>query len=170
MTTIAQYAASLLVRELQTMRRELEAYPDETLIWAQPPGVPNPAGTLALHVAGNLHHYIGVRLGQSAYVRDRAREFEARDVPRVQVLQELSEAEAAVRDVVPGLTEAALGATYPEVVGGQRMVTADFLMHLCSHLAYHLGQVDYHRRVVTGDVHGVGAVLLSRLKTAVPAA
>lgn len=170
MTPMADTFGALMLRELGALRRELEAYPDEASIWARPEGVPNAAGTLALHLAGNLRHFIGARLGGSGYLRDRAREFEARDVPLATLLHELGEAEAAVRQVMPTLTHELLAAPFPEVVGGQRMETADFLAHLCSHLGYHLGQVDYHRRVVTGQPASVGALPLAGLHSARPAA
>jgi hypothetical protein len=75
------------------------------------------------------------------------------------------EAEQVVRKVLPALTDADLAAPFPEHVG-QTVQTADFLMHLATHLAYHLGQVDYHRRVVTGDSRSIGALPIGELRTA----
>jgi hypothetical protein len=43
-------------------------------------------------------------------------------------------------------------------------------MHLSTHLAFHLGQIDYHRRVVTGSNQSVGAVRTSELSSARPTA
>ncbi len=95
----------LLLRELRTLRRELEAYPDERLLWAMPPGCPNSAGTLALHLAGNLRHYFGAHLGGTSYVRNRPEEFAARDIPRAAILDQLAEAEAAIGSALPSLSE-----------------------------------------------------------------
>ena len=169
MTPVAQSIASLLLRELHALRRQLELFPDETAIWALPEGVSNSTGTLVLHLAGNLRHFIGARLGHSGYVRDREREFAARDLPRAVLLAELSEAEAVVRSVLPTLTESDLGQPFPEIVLNQHLETGDFLLHLSVHLAYHLGQVDYHRRIVTRNSSGAGALALAEIRTARPA-
>jgi uncharacterized damage-inducible protein DinB len=147
-----------LLRELGALRRELEAYPDERLLWALPPGLPNAAGTLALHLAGNLSHYIGAHLGGSGYVRDREEEFAARDIPRAAILDRLAAAEEAIRTTLPSLSEERLAEPYPEEIRGHRLETGDFLVHLAVHLGYHLGQVSYHRRLVTGDARGVDAL------------
>jgi uncharacterized damage-inducible protein DinB len=159
---------SFLFRELRSLRRELERYPDEASVWITPKGLPNSAGTLALHVAGNLQHYIGAQLGQSGYVRDRPREFAARNVPRSQLMAEIDAAEEAIRTTLPSLTPEQLAADYPEQVGGIRLRTDAYLLHLVAHLAYHLGQIDYHRRVVTGDRTSVGAIAIADLDFARP--
>jgi hypothetical protein len=156
--SLAAKIEKFLLRELGALRREVESYPDELLLWALPPGLPNSAGTLALHIAGNLRHYIGARLGGSGYVRDREEEFAARDVPRAALLDRLAAAEEAIRTTLHGLSEERLAEPYPEAIRGHPLETGDFLVHLAVHLGYHLGQVSYHRRLVTGDVRGVGAL------------
>jgi uncharacterized damage-inducible protein DinB len=169
----SQLAVSIehvLRRELRSLRLELEAYPDESLIWAQPAGLPNSTGTLALHLAGNLRHYVGRVLGGTGYVRDRDLEFSARGVSRETLLAELAEADAAIEATLPRLTEAQLAEPYPEPIRGYHLSTSDFLLHLAVHLGYHLGQASYHRRVVTGDVQGVGALDAAELLTARPVA
>jgi hypothetical protein len=160
--------AALLSRELRTLQREIEAYPSDTQIWATHPGLPNTGGTLALHAAGNLQHFIGAVLGGTGYVRDRAAEFSRRDVPRAELLRELETAVEVVERVLPDLPPALLGTWYPEPVAKRRVRTDEFLVHLEAHLAYHVGQVDYHRRAVTGENLGVGAVAPGELPGAVP--
>ena len=155
-----------LRRELRSLRRELESYPDEHLIWALPPGLPNSAGTLALHLAGNLQHYIGALLGDSGYVRDRDQEFAARDVPREALLAQLSAADAAISSTLPGLSDAQLSQPFPEPIRDHFLETGEMLIQLAVHLAYHLGQVSYHRRLVTGNAEGVGALSPVEIVTA----
>jgi hypothetical protein len=150
--------ASFVLRELRTLRREIESYPEERDIWSLPAGLPNSAGTLALHMAGNLQHYVGAILAGDGYVRDRDAEFALRDVPRATIRAEIAAAETAVRMTLPGLTDARLSEPYPEAIRGHLMSTGEFLVQLAVHLAYHLGQVDYHRRTVTGDPQGLGAI------------
>lgn len=154
---------TLLHRELDAVRRSVEVYPDEASLWAVPGGLPNPGGTLVLHIAGNLQHYVGAQLGGTGYVRDRDAEFARRDVPRAELLAEIDRARDAVTAGLADIGPERLAAPYPEPVAGRRVATSDFLVHLLAHLAYHLGQLDYHRRTVTGDRAGVGALPLASL-------
>jgi uncharacterized damage-inducible protein DinB len=166
MSQLAENAAGLLFRELAALRRELEAYPDDQTVWEKPESLPNSAGTLTLHLCGNLRHFVGARLGQSDYVRDRPREFAARDISRADLLRDVLEAEAEVRRVLPAMTDAQMEAPYVDPLFDHTFSTGDFIMHLCSHFAYHLGQIDYHRRLVTGQNVSVGAVPPTGLRTA----
>jgi hypothetical protein len=152
-----------LVRDLGALRRELEAYPRESDLWVRPDGIANPGGALARHLTGNIRHFIGAQLGGTAYVRDRAAEFADRTTPRATLLAEVDaairEADAALR----ALPVSRLAEPYPLEVGGVRLATDRFLTHLLTHFAYHLGQLDYHRRVVTGVAGGVGAQAIGEL-------
>jgi uncharacterized damage-inducible protein DinB len=149
---------AVLRRELAALRRSVEAYPDEASLWAEPAGLPNSAGTLVLHLAGNLQHYVGAVLGKTGYVRDRNAEFSRRDVPRDALLAEIDAATAAVEQGLAACGDEALERPYPERMGGHTVATSVYLIHLASHLAYHLGQVDYHRRTVTASGESVGAM------------
>ncbi|HKU62023.1 MAG TPA: DUF664 domain-containing protein [Gemmatimonadales bacterium] len=162
------YVAGILDRDLRALAREVTAYADERDLWRTAPGVPNSAGTLALHLAGNIQHFFGAVLGGSGYVRDRPMEFAERAVPRAEMLARIEAARAAVR--AAEAAEVDLSADYPELVGEKHIVTADYLLHLCTHFTFHLGQLDYHRRFVTGDAAGVGAVRPAELGSARPAA
>lgn len=161
--------AVIVDRELRALQRELEAYPDERQLWQEVPGLPNTAGTLALHLAGNLQHYIGAHFGGTGYVRDRDAEFARRDVPRAELLAEIERARAAVAAGLAGVDGGALGGEYPEIIAQSRLRTGEYLVHLSAHLAFHLGQVDYHRRVVTGSRAGVGALRPAELGSVRPA-
>jgi hypothetical protein len=167
-SAITSGVAAILDRDLRALRREVEAYPDERDLWRTVPGISNVAGTLALHLAGNLQHYLGARLGGTGYVRDRAAEFARRDVPRSELLYEIEAARVAVRAGLADLSESRLMADFPEVISGARVATGEYLVHLTTHFAYHLGQIDYHRRVVTGSQSGVGAVRPAELGSARP--
>jgi uncharacterized damage-inducible protein DinB len=160
---------AILDRDLRTLGREVKAYPDERALWRVVPGLPNVAGTLVLHLTGNLQHYFGARLGGTGYVRDRAAEFARRDVPRSELLREIEAARSAVGAGLSGLKEHQLATEYPETVGGVRVDTGEYLIHLTTHFAYHLGQLDYHRRIVTGSTVGVDAMRPAELGSARPA-
>ncbi len=99
-------------------------------------------------------------------MRDRPAEFARRDVPRAELLHQIEAARAAVKGALSGAVPPDLEAEFPEPVAGKRLSTGDYLLHLTTHFAYHLGQIDYHRRVVTGAAVGVDAVRPSELSSA----
>jgi len=154
---------AVLTRELYALRRAVEAYPDDASLWRFVPGLPNSGGTLALHLAGNLQHFVGAVLGGTGYRRDRDAEFARRDLPRTVLLAEIDTTLAAVDRGMGAVPDDSLGAPYPEPIAGRTVATGDWLVHLAAHLAYHLGQVDYHRRAVTGDARSIGAVAVAEL-------
>jgi len=158
----------LILRELGAVRRSLEAYPDEGSLWTEPPGLPNPGGTLALHVAGNLRHFVGHVLGGIAYRRDRPAEFALRGVPRSELLAGIEAARDAVDRTLSALPDDAMARPYAESISGKTVSTGDFLAHLAVHLGWHLGQLDYHRRVVTGMRDSIGALSPQELPEARP--
>lgn len=153
----------LFTRELRALRREVEAYPDDSSPWQVIPGPPNTAGTLVLHLAGNLQHFIGAALGGTGYLRDREGEFARRGLAREQLLAEIDATARAVDTTLARLSPEQLEAHYPAPVNGRILRTEDFLLHLFSHLSYHLGQIDYHRRTVTKQPNSVRAVAITEL-------
>jgi uncharacterized damage-inducible protein DinB len=102
-------------------------------------------------------------LGHNGYVRNRDAEFGSKDVPRAELLREIDNAIAAVETGMAKITEADLAKPYPEAVGGISSTTGAFLAHFATHLAYHLGQVDYHRRILTGESKTVKAMAVNEL-------
>ena len=152
----------LLLRDLAGTRREIELYPNDAALWAELPGLPNTGGNLALHLAGNLRHFIGHKLGGSGYIRRRDEEFAARDLSREEVLSLLEATEKEVAATLDKLEPARLDDAY-ELPNGQMVTTGRFLLHLAMHLTFHLGQIDYHRRAVTGDKTAAGLLPLSAL-------
>ncbi|NOT09674.1 MAG: DUF1572 family protein [Gemmatimonadales bacterium] len=159
----------MLVRELTSARQEIEAYPSEADIWLVVPGISNSGGNLALHLAGNIRHFVGAIQGGTGYRRDRDAEFATRNMPRGELVNQLNDAIAVVEQVFSRLRPEDLAAEYKEPVAKVRLNTGEFLTHLLSHAAYHLGQIDYHRRIVTGSAVTVGTVAPNRLRSARPA-
>lgn len=153
----------LLLRELAALGREIELFPDDEAVWRTAPGVTNSAGTLALHVCGNLKHYVGAVLGATGYERDREAEFRTRDLSREEIAREIRWTSDVVSSVLPGVSEERLAAPYPERVGGVVLPCRLFLLHLCVHLSLHLGQAGYLRRIVTGSTASSGPVSLKAL-------
>ena len=154
---------TLFARDLDTLRAEVALYPSDVLPWQAVAGCPNPGGNLVLHIVGNLRHFIGAQLGATGYIRDRAAEFATTGFTRAKLQTAVSVASADVARTLLSLEPARLAEPYPLPTLGQSTVTGLFLLHLSTHLAFHLGQLDYHRRVVTGDRVGAGALSLAPL-------
>lgn len=161
--------AALMRRELATLRREVMAYPDEASVWVTTPGVANSGGVLVRHLCGNLQHYIGHRLGGSGYRREREAEFRGAPVPRAALLAEIDATERAVTDALARLEPSRLVSDFPEVIAGHRYEMMDLLTHIAVHLGFHLGQLDYHRRLLSGSAASAEPVGLTEIASARPA-
>jgi len=151
--------AALFARDLTRLLQELRAFPDTPALWKTAPGVTNAAGTLALHLEGNLREYIGRQLGRIDYKRDRPLEFSARGVAQDELIRRIEAVRETIPPVIGALTPAILDAAYPEPYNGAAISARQFLIHLLAHFNYHLGQIDYLRRITTGD----GAISLASL-------
>lgn len=165
MSSLASIVHDLLLRDLRGLEREISAFPDDASVWRTHPGIANTAGTLALHCAGNIQHFIGARLTNSGYVRQRDLEFSRRDVPRAEIVAELRRAIAAVERLDENAARS-LPAVFPDPFGGKQVATDAMLVQIAVHLGYHLGQVDYHRRMTTGEPKTVDAVAASEMPPA----
>jgi len=154
---------ALLVRDIEGMQHEISMFPNDTSVWETRPGIANPAGNLALHLAGNVRHYIGLMLGGIPYTRDRDGEFTRRGLSRLELASELAAALAVVHDVLPRLTPEQFEAQWPEMVAPVPVTTRRFLLHLCTHASFHVGQAGYIRRIVTGDSRSSGAGTAARI-------
>lgn len=139
---------AIFERDLGKLREEILSYPGEAELWRGAPGILNSGGTLALHLVGNLRHFVGAVLGGSGYARDRDAEFGRRGVPREEIVREIDETIREVGRTLAGLDEAALQGRFPVAYRDTHPTVEYMLVHLLSHLGYHLGQVNYHRRLV----------------------
>ncbi len=141
--------AALLKRDLRRLCQQVEAFADEAQLWQVLPGVENSAGNLAMHLEGNLREYIGRQLGGIAYDRNRPLEFEGRNVPKPELLARLENLAETIPGVLERLSDETFSRDYAENVLGATLSTRQFVIHLQGHLNYHLGQIDYLRRVLT---------------------
>lgn len=138
----------VFVRELEKLHNEIAAYQNEEMLWVVEKNISNSAGNLCLHLVGNLNAFIGAALGNTGYVRQRELEFSRKNVPRAEMLASVQATSAMVDSVLAALPEETLAATYPIELFGKPMTTGFFMLHLVSHLNYHLGQINYHRRLL----------------------
>jgi len=150
-TTAAADFARILDRDLAALAGQLDRYPDDASVWRLGGEIKNSAGTLAIHLVGNLEHFVGAVLGGTGYVRDREAEFGDRDLPRSEILERIAHCRKVVAATLAELDDDAVLAPYPgkmPPIYDEGTTTHLFLLHLCAHLMWHLGQVDYHRRLL----------------------
>lgn len=138
----------LFKRDLLKLKTEIESYQSEENIWKISQHISNSAGNLCLHLIGNLNHFIGAITGKTGYIRNRESEFSLKDVPRTQLTEMIDNTILVIENTLNNLDEDDLKKEYPLVVFEDKMITEFFFTHLTAHLSYHLGQINYHRRLL----------------------
>ncbi len=141
----------LFQRDLLKLKEEINLYNDWTKAWVIDKEIKNSAGNLALHLVGNLKHFIGTILGNNDYVRNREAEFANKNIPRDEIIKSIDETIGIINEILGKMSDADLKKDYPvEVLKNKgKMTTEFFLIHLYGHLNYHLGQINYHRRLLS---------------------
>lgn len=143
---------ALFERDLDNLKKELMAYEDESQLWLVEGAIANSAGNLVLHLCGNLKHFIGAVLGGSGYIRERDREFGDKNVSRSAMATSIDETLEVVLNTLDSLTDEDLDKIYEVRVFNNKPITTHiFLLHLSGHLMYHLGQINYHRRLLASQ-------------------
>jgi len=135
-------------RDLEKLKQEIIAYHSESNLWRIDKDIANSAGNLCLHLVGNLNTYIGAEFGKTGYVRDRDLEFSQKNIPRDELVKMIGDTITVVANSLNKLKQEDLEKEYPLLVFKEKTSTGFFLIHLAVHLAYHLGQVNYHRRLL----------------------
>ena len=138
----------LFDRDLEKLKIEITSYKDEKKMWEVTGEISNTAGNLCLHICGNLQHFIGSVLGVSGYKRDRDSEFSRKNIPVDEIIRKIDHTIFTVKKTLNELDVNKLDEIYPINVFGKEMTTGFFLAHLTTHLNYHLGQINYHRRLL----------------------
>jgi uncharacterized damage-inducible protein DinB len=135
-------------RDLNKLTEEIALYQDEKNIWLTEKNIANSAGNLCLHLIGNLNTYIGAVYGHTDYIRQRELEFSQKNIPRIELLANIKATILVVNNTLEKMTAIDLSAAYPLLVFKEKTSIEYFLVHLTTHLAYHLGQINYHRRLL----------------------
>jgi uncharacterized damage-inducible protein DinB len=145
---ITEVLHALFKRELLKLKTEIELYKQESNLWKIENNISNSGGNLCLHLVGNLNTYIGATLGQTGYVRNRDAEFSLKNIARQELVKKIEDTNMVIDQVLPSITLEQLESTYPLKVLTEPTSTEYFLVHLATHLTYHLGQINYHRRLI----------------------
>lgn len=136
-------------RDLNKLRNEINLYKSDNDLWAVKGEIGNSGGNLCLHLLGNLNHFIGAVLGQSGFVREREREFSSKNVPREKLNEEITKTIEVVKNCLNKLSAEDFNKNFPVEKRGETVKTDFMLLHLLGHFSYHLGQINYHRRLIS---------------------
>ena len=139
---------SLFERDLNKLITEVELYKNEENLWIVENNITNSAGNLTLHLIGNLNTFIGKEIEKTAYIRDRDLEFSQKNVPRIELIQKINETKIMIKNALNHLTNEDLLEDYPVLKFDETTTTEYLLVYLTLHLNYHLGQINYHRRLL----------------------
>jgi uncharacterized damage-inducible protein DinB len=139
---------ALFTRDLDRLTKEIMLYENEENIWKIRNNITNSAGNLCLHLIGNLNTYIGKEIGKTGYIRNRDLEFSLKNVPRTELLDKISQTIQVVNTSLDQLLETDLKNEYPVLMFEEKTSIEYLLLHLTTHLSYHLGQINYHRRLL----------------------
>ncbi|WP_339753215.1 DinB family protein [uncultured Winogradskyella sp.] len=138
----------LFKRDLGKLKVEVDSYRNEANLWIVNNDISNSAGNLCLHLVGNLNYFIGAILGDSGYIRQRDLEFSLKDISKSELITQINNTIEVVESTLSSISKEDLQKEYKRLVFEDTMTTEYFLVHLTTHLAYHLGQINYHRRLL----------------------
>lgn len=137
----------LYERDLQKVIEEINLYKSDEDLWKLSDGISNSGGNLALHLIGNINHYFGANLGNSGYKRERDLEFSDKNISKNEIIEKLENTISVLKETLNNLADEDFQKDYPEELGGGTQKTLPVTIHMLSHLNYHLGQINYHRRL-----------------------
>ena len=147
MSTLSSQLIPLFERDLKKLSEEISLYKNEKDLWLLKGDIKNTAGNLVLHLIGNLHFYIGATLGKSGFVRNRDKEFSDKNIPRENILLSIDELQEMVKKILTSIPDEQMLEKFPIDFLGKRPSTVEMLFIVYGHLNYHLGQINYHRRI-----------------------
>lgn len=147
---LLQTLKQIFVRDLSQLKEEISLYNSESKIWEIDGNISNSGGNLCLHLIGNLNTYIGKDLGKIDYKRERTLEFSLKNVPKKELLEKLDDTISRIEHALDNFPENEVTQPFPYIVLGNETTIEYFLIHLAAHLSYHLGQINYHRRLIDG--------------------
>ena len=140
----------ILENELNKLKQEINLYKDEKDLWIIKGEILNSGGNLCLHLLGNLNHFIGHLVGGTGYQRDRENEFSEKDVPRAELNNRIDAVIEVIKKSLPKINDSDMNKTFPDKMGGKIREYGYTLIHITNHFDYHLGQINYHRRLIAG--------------------
>jgi hypothetical protein len=139
---------NILARDLNKLKDEINLYKNESDLWKIKNEIKNSSGNLCLHLLGNLNHFIGAVIGNSGYVRNRDYEFTANNIARQDLIKQIEETSVVVKNALEKLSEEDFKKDFPVKFNNETLTTNLMLLNIVTHFNYHLGQINYHRRLI----------------------
>jgi Protein of unknown function (DUF1572) len=136
------------LRDLNKVKEEISLYRNENDLWTVKDEIQNSAGTLTLHLIGNIKHFIGAQIGFTGYLRNRDQEFSDRNISREKLISEVDEVISIVKKILPTIKDEDFSKEFPVEMYGAKRTTGYIMLSLSTHFCYHLGQINYHRRLL----------------------
>ena len=137
----------LYLNFLNSLKDEISLYKDPENIWLLSGSISNTPGNLCLHICGNLNHFFGTVIGNTGYIRERDQEFSKRNLSREELFGAIEETKIMIGKIFDDLTQDDINKIYPINKFGENVTYGFIFSRLVSHLSYHLGQINYHRRL-----------------------
>ncbi len=138
----------LFDRELSKLKLEIESYSNEENLWLVSGEIINSGGNLVWHLVGNLNHFIGTLVGDTGYIRDRPLEFSIKNVSKAKLIESVESLNVLIQNTLYKMNDSVWKQEFPHQVFGYPMTYEYFFIHLLGHLNYHMGQLNYHRRLL----------------------
>jgi uncharacterized damage-inducible protein DinB len=115
--------------------------------WRKPYPYGNSIGHLVLHLTGNLNYYIGARVAETGYVRDREREFTDVQPPRKEeALRAFDRTITMVVATIRKQTAEDWGKAYTAEREPEARNRMQIFIRCASHAYHHVGQMVYLTR------------------------
>lgn len=140
--------ANFYERDIRKLIEEVNLFKNEEDLWRITGSVKNSCGNLVLHVIGGMNYLIGTTLAHTKYVRNREQEFIQKNVKRTELISQLEALIIIINQTLNTLTADQMEAEYPIFFDKPKTSVTYVLVQLLAHLNYHLGQVNYLRRVL----------------------
>ncbi|HMS64932.1 MAG TPA: DUF1572 family protein [Ignavibacteria bacterium] len=138
----------LYIDFLDALIKEVSLYKNEENIWKLSGSISNTAGNLCLHICGNLNHFYGAVLLKNGYARERDMEFSKKNVSTAELIKCVEETKSMIEEFFDSVTAEDINKIYPEDKFGENATYGFIFSRLVSHLSYHVGQINYHRRIL----------------------
>jgi hypothetical protein len=137
--------------DLNKLKNEINLYKDEKDLWVVKGEILNSAGNLCLHLLGNLNHFVGHLIGGTGFQRNRDLEFSDKNVSRAELNDRIDALIEVIKKSLPKLNGNDMTKTFPDKISGKIREYGFALLHISNHFNYHLGQINYHRRLIAGN-------------------
>jgi Protein of unknown function (DUF1572) len=142
--------ANFYERDIRKLIEEVNLFGNEENMWRTDGSVKNSCGNLVLHIIGGTNYLIGATLAHTRYVRDRDKEFIRKGVARKELVAQLEDLIPMISETVNSLD---IEAEYPLIFDDAKRSNSYVLTQLLLHLNYHLGQINYLRRILESNNH-----------------